>query len=91
MAIRTATRVTAAYSRQQVPFAGYQTEIWRLPAGDAGDEATITPSAGRFVVAVLGGSFSHNLSSAGTDASVTLTYRATYAAGSMDVILLVQP
>lgn len=89
MPAQTATRVTAGYSGQQIPFAGYQTEIWRLPAGSSADECVITPSSGRIVVSVLGGSFSHNLPSAGA-ATVTLTYRATYT-GSQDVILLVQP
>lgn len=91
MATQTATRVTAGYSRQNIPFAGYHTEIWRLPAGDANDTATITPATGRFIVSVLGGSFAHNLSSAGTSTSLTLTYLATFAAGAQDVVLLIQP
>lgn len=86
---RTATRVTTGYAAQEMPFAGFQAEIWRVPAGTADDTATITPAAGRIVASVLGGAFTHNLSSAG-GATVQLTYLVTTTA-SQDVIVLIQP
>lgn len=90
MAVQTATKVTAAYSDQQIPFAGYQLETWRLPAGTSGDTSVITPSSGRFIVSVLGGGVFHNLASNGTSTSVTLTYAAT-TTGAQDVMLFIQP
>lgn len=89
MAAQTATRVTSAYLDQPFPVSGYHAELWRLPAGTAADTSTITPSRGRFVASVIGGAFSNNLSSAGTNASVILTYDVT-TAGTTDVLVLVQ-
>lgn len=89
MAVQTASRVTSAYLDQPFPVAGYHAEIWRLPAGTAADTSTITPSRGRFVASVIGGAFSNNLSTAGTNTNVTLTYDAT-TAGTTDVLVLIQ-
>ena len=89
MAVQTATRVVSAYLDQPFPVAGYHAEIWRVPAGTALDTCTITPSRGRFVGSVIGGSFSNNLSSAGTNTTVTLTYDDT-TSGTIDVLVLIQ-
>ena len=89
MAATTATRVSSSYAAQPFPVAGYHAEIWRVPAGTAGDTCTITPSRGHFVGSVIGGAFSNNLTSAGTSTSVILTYDVT-TAGTTDVLVLIQ-
>lgn len=89
MPAQTATRITSAYLNQPFPVAGYHAELWRVPAGTAADTCAITPARGRFVASVIGGAFSNNLTSAGTNTSVTLTYDVT-TAGTTDVIVLVQ-
>ncbi len=91
MAAKTATQVTSGYAAQPFPIAGYHVEIWRVPAGSTStsDTCTITPARGRFVASVIGGALSNNLTSAGTNTSVTLTYDVT-TSGTTDVLVLVQ-
>lgn len=89
MAIQVATRIVSAYADQPFPVAGYHAEIWRLPAGTANDTCTITPNRGRFVGSIVGGAFSNNLTSAGVNTTVTLTYDVT-TSGTTDVLVLIQ-
>jgi len=91
MATLASTQVTSHDAiAQPAPQSGLHIEHWRVAMGAVADTAAITPKRGRYVVSVIGGPATNNLSTLGTDTNVTLTLLSSAATtATFDVQLLV--
>lgn len=87
----TATRVTAGGLDQSLPFGSLHAEVWRFTATGtpaAGDNITIKPTRGRFVISAVGGQVA-NISAA-KDTVTIVTRTALTLNDTFDVLVLVQ-